>query len=122
MMDLTRADQLYLLDVLAYLVCDEKIAYELGYGIIGFSVQLYRKIVDELKSQLPQDDHLICERYSALNAGCRAKADLFYAEAMLDMLEKRVLILQDYRCMELEHEKWLQEEAYLAFVKEEKGQ
>lgn len=102
-----------LLELLAYLLCEQSIAFELGYGYIGFGLKLYRKTLEDLKEQRRNyENNSSCRNsFAVISAESRELAELFYAEKILEMIEKRVLAVNDYHCLVAEYESCFDEEA-----------
>ncbi len=108
-----QAEKRNLLELFAYLLCEQNIAFELGYGYIGFGLKLYRKTLKDLKDQRRNyENSSSCRRsFNVIRAESRELAELFYAEKILEMIEKRVLVVNDYHGLVAEYESCFNEEA-----------
>ncbi len=85
-------DKKNLLDMLAYLLWDEKTALELGDYHIKFGKKLYKEILAELKNQAAYWQNTSPSRFDfgTLNLGCQDLGNLFSLEKRLEMLEQRL--------------------------------
>lgn len=84
-------DKKYLLDLLAYLLWEEKTAHELSFSHINLCKRLYQEILQELKNQAAhwknsshQDD------FGAINLQCQDLGNLFFLEKRLELIEERL--------------------------------
>ncbi len=104
-----------LLELLAYLFCEQNFAHELGFGYVGFGLNLYRKILKDLECQQQIDTPVSFRQssYTAISNESRKIAELVYAEKTLEMIEKRVLIINDYVDLNKELEKYMEDEEHL---------
>jgi len=102
-----------LLELLAYLLCEQSIAFELGYGYIGSGLKLYRKTLKDLTDQQRNYENSASCRssFAVISAESRELAELFYAEKILEMIEKRVPVVNDYHDLVAEYESCFNEEA-----------
>ncbi len=110
-----RQEKRNLLELLAYLLCEQSIAFDLGYGYIGFGLKLYRKILKDLKYQQQNDENnsSIQSSFTVISDESRKLAELFYAEKTLEMIETRVLVVNDYLELLDELEDYLDDEENL---------
>jgi len=77
------------LDMLAYLLCDENLAHELGANCIDLNVKLYKEILEDLKKQAEQWQVESQEEfdYGVISIKCQEMASLFFLEKRLEMIE-----------------------------------
>lgn len=104
-----------LLELLAYLLCEHNFAYELGFGYVGFGLDLYRNILKELECQQQKDMPIPSGQssFAAISEESRKFAELVYAEKTLEMIEKRVLMINDYFDLKKELEGYMDDEEHL---------
>ncbi len=88
----SKMDKKYLLDMLAYLLWEEKTAYDLGFMYIKLCKNLYKEILEELKNQAAQWQNSPSHQddFGAINMKCQDFGDLFFLEKRLEMLEQRL--------------------------------
>jgi hypothetical protein len=105
-----------LLELLAYLLCEHNIACELGYGYIGFGLDLYRKILKDLECQQQNDQPISSGQssFTAISGESRKLAELIYAKKTLEMIEARASTVKDYLALTNELEGYLDEEKHLS--------
>ncbi len=108
-----QAEKRNLLELLAYLLCEQSIAFELGYEYIGIGLKLYRKTLKDLTDQQRNYENSASCRssFAVISAESRELAELFYAEKILEMIEKRVSVVNDYHGLVAEYESCFNEEA-----------
>ena len=80
------------LDMLAYLLCDENLAHELGYNCIDLSIKLYKEILNELKKEAEQWGNEPSPRnnFGVICVECQELASLFFLEKRLEMIEQNL--------------------------------
>jgi len=82
-------DKKSLLDILAYLLWEEKATNELSMFHIDFTKSLYKKILEEIKRQVEQwQDSSYRDDFSSINLECRDMSDLFFLEKRLEKIEQ----------------------------------
>ncbi len=111
-----RQEKRNLLELLAYLLCEQNFAYELGYGYVGFGLKLYRKILKDLECQQQNDQPISSGQssFTAISDESRKLAELIYAEKTLEMIEARVLTVNDYLALINELEGYVDDEKHLS--------
>ncbi len=76
--------------MLAYLLCDENFAYELGSNCIDLNIKLYKEILEDLKKQAEQwqVEPLDEFDFGVISIKCQEMASLFFLEKRLEMIEQ----------------------------------
>jgi len=95
----SKIDKRYFLDIMAYLLCDQSLAYELGHSHVNLCLKLYKEVLAELKNHLEQDLTIASglDDFAMLSLECRELADLFYVEKKLELIEERVPAVKQYQ-------------------------
>lgn len=88
----SNADKKHLLDMLAFLLWEEKTTHELSPFHIKFGKKLYKELLAELKSQAAYWQNASPSRFDfgTLNIGCQELGTLYSLEKRLEMLERRL--------------------------------
>lgn len=97
----SKIDKRYILDLMAYLLCDQGFAYEFGCSHVNLCLKLYKEVLAELKNQLEQDLTIAggLSDFAMLSLECRELADLFYLEKKLELIEERVPAVKQYQSL-----------------------
>ncbi len=76
--------------MLAYLLCDENLTYELGSNCIDLNIKLYKEILEDLKKQAEQwqVEPLDEFDFGVISIKCQEMASLFFLEKRLEMIEQ----------------------------------
>ncbi len=87
----TRSEKMHLLDMLAFLLWEEKTSHELSPFHIQLGKKLYKNILDELKSQAAYWHVTAPDRYDygTLNIGCQYLSSLYFLEKRLELIEQK---------------------------------
>ncbi len=85
-------DKKYLLDMLAYLLWDDKTAHEFGFLHINLCKKIYKEILEELKRQAAHWQNSSPGRndFGTINLECQDLGNLFFLEKRLEMIEERI--------------------------------
>ena len=96
-----KIDKRYFLDMMAYLLCDQSFAYELGHSHVNLCLKLYKEVLAELKNQLEQDLTIAggLDDFAMISLECRELADLFCMEKKLELIEERVPTVKHYQSL-----------------------
>ncbi len=78
------------LDMLAYLLCDKNLEYELGSNCVDLNIKLYKEILEDLKKQAEQwqVEPLDEFDFGVISIKCQEMASLFFLEKRLEMIEQ----------------------------------
>jgi len=95
----SKIDKRYFLDIMAYLLCDQSFAYELGHSHVNLCLKLYKEVLGELKSHLEQDLTIAggLDDFAMISLECRELAELFYMEKKLELIEERMPVVKQYQ-------------------------
>ena len=86
----SKSEKKHLLDMLAFLLWEEKTSHELSPFHIKLGKRLYKEILADLKNQaaywhVTAPDHY---DFGTLNIGCRDLSDLYFLEKRLELIEQ----------------------------------
>ncbi len=87
----SKLEKKHMLDMLAFLLWEEKTAYELSPFHIKLGKKLYKEILADLKSQAAYWHVTTPDRYDfgTLNIGCQDLGDLHFLEKRLELIEQK---------------------------------
>lgn|GEM_PF-1245000 len=97
----SKIDKRYFLDIMAYLLCDQSFAYDLGHSHLNLCLKLYKEVLARLKNHLEQDLAIAggLDDFNMISLECRELADLFYMEKQLELIEERVPAVKQYQSL-----------------------
>lgn len=97
----SKIDKRFFLDIMAYLLCDQSLAYELGHSHLNLCLKLYKEVLAVLRNQLEQDLTVAggLDDFAMISLECRELADLFYMEKKLELIEERVPAVKQYQSL-----------------------